>query len=82
MKREQIGFVPSMSTLTNNRRLIHYIQSYRAADNKILIFIDFKCAFNTIIRSKLYDILKDKHILTPEEIDFIKCMHSHIHYKC
>ena len=82
MKREQIGFVPSMSTLTNTRRLIHYIQSYRAADNKILIFIDFKCAFNTIIRSKLYDILKDKHILTPEEIDFIKCMHSHIHYKC
>jgi hypothetical protein len=82
MKREQIGFVPNMSTLTNVRRLIYYMQSYKATDKKNLIFIDFKCAFNSINRSKLYDILHTKNILSREEIEFIKCMHSHIHYKC
>ena len=67
MKREQIGFVPEMSTLTNIRRLIYYMQAYKAVNRKILIFIDFKCAFNSINRNKLYDILLTKKVLPPDE---------------
>ncbi len=82
MNKEQVGFVPTMSTLTNIRRLIMDIKSYKSNDKKCLIFIDFKSAFNTIDREILYDILHKKNILKSEEIDFLKALHSHIHYKC
>ena len=45
------------------------------------IFIDFKSAYNTIIRQKVYNLLKEKNILTKEEINFMKCLHYKLHFK-
>ena len=45
------------------------------------IFIDFKSAYNTIIRQKVYNLLKEKNILTKEEIIFMKCLHNKLHFK-
>ena len=45
------------------------------------IFIDFKSAYDTIIRQKVYNLLKEKNILTKEEIIFMKCLHNKLNFK-
>ena len=45
------------------------------------IFIDFKSAYNTIIRQKVYNILLEKNILKKDEIIFLKHIHSKLHFK-
>lgn len=46
-----------------------------------LIFIDFKSAYNTINRPKLYHILRVRHILEDDEIDFIEALHQNVYYQ-
>ncbi len=45
------------------------------------IFIDFKSAYNTINRQKVYKLLLEKNILTKEEIIFMKCLHNKLYFK-
>ena len=82
MQPEQTGFVPYFGTQVNIRRIVNCIKNHKKSDNKILLFIDYKAAYNTVNRKILYQRLRDKNILNENEIQFIQCLHSHIHYKC
>ena len=82
MKKEQTGFVPQMSTHVNIKKLQSEIFKYKSKDNKTLIFIDYRPAFNSIDRSKLYSIIESKNILDPDELSYLKCLHTHVHYEC
>ncbi len=44
--------------------------------------IDYKSGYNTINRERLYRILKDKNILTNDEVDFLQAMHDAVYFKC
>ena len=43
-----------------------------------MTFIDFTNAYDSVNRSKLYKILKEKNILLKHEIDIIKFIHSNL----
>ena len=51
-------------------------------DNNLnCIFIDYKSAYNTVNRAKLYHIIRIKQILTDIELDFLIALHSIIHFE-
>jgi len=82
MMKEQTGFVPGFGTHVNIRKLIREIKRYRKNDKMIVIFIDYKSAYNTVNRQILYKRIKDKKILDEDELSFLESLHSLIHYKC
>jgi hypothetical protein len=82
MMREQTGFVPEIGTSVNLRRLVRQIKQFTKKDKKVLIFIDYKSAYNTVNRKILYERVKKKNILNADELSFLECLHSHIHYEC
>ena len=45
------------------------------------IFIDFKSAYNTILRDMLYEILEGKLIFESEEVKFIEIVHGKLQFK-
>ena len=47
----------------------------------VAIFIDFKSAYNTILRKKLYEILEGKLILEREEVKFLEILHGKLTFK-
>lgn len=47
------------------------MNSFKKSDKKVAIFIDFKSAFNTILRNKIYYYLREKRILDEDEILFL-----------
>lgn len=57
MDPNQIGFVPGCSTQMNIKMLIEVIKKSKKSQKKCLIFIDFKSAYNTVNRKKLYKIM-------------------------
>ena len=46
-----------------------------------IVFFDFKSAYNTVNRSKLYQHLKAKNILNEEEVNWLEDLHSRITIK-
>jgi hypothetical protein len=44
--------------------------------------IDYKSAYKTINRERLCLILKDKNILTYDEMDFLQAMPDAVYFKC
>jgi hypothetical protein len=46
-----------------------------------MLFIDFSSAYNTVIRSKLYKRIREKDILSEEEVKFLELLHSKIYFK-
>jgi hypothetical protein len=44
--------------------------------------IYYKSTYNTINRERLFHILKDKNILTNDEVDFLQAMHDIAYFKC
>ena len=90
MDRNQVGYVMGMTTHVNIVLFTNQIQARLrdAVNNKsiikkhyCLIFIDFKSAYNTIIRKKIYDILKRKNILTDEETLFLELLHDKLYFE-
>ena len=79
MNKSQFGFVKGYGTACNLLMLINRIKEAKKADKLDCIFIDFKSAYNTLIREKLYDILIEKHILSVNETLFLKAMHSRVY---
>jgi hypothetical protein len=85
MVREQTGFVPEIGTSVNLRTIVKEIKQYAKKDQKVLIFIDYKSAYNTVNSKILYVVdvrVKKKNILGDDELYFLECLHSHIHYEC
>ena len=61
-----------MGCHTNILEVIEEIQLRRERKEKhIQVYIDFSSAYNTIDRRRLYTILKEKRILSDEEVNFL-----------
>jgi hypothetical protein len=58
----------------NIYELIKEIKKYKSKDKMACVFIDFKSAYNTISKNKLYQILNNKAILNEDEIKFLKVL--------
>ena len=44
------------------------------------IFIDYKSAYNTVNRSKLWEIISKLNIFNANELEFLKLLHDKIHF--
>jgi hypothetical protein len=77
----QIGFVPGLGTSVNIQLLIEEAKRWKKKDAMCMLFIDFKSAYNTIDRSRLYNILRDKQILNHEETEFLRYLHGLVHFE-
>ena len=64
--------MPSLSTQHN---IIDLIKAMKDG-NRSVFFVDFSCAFDRVIREKLYDILTSKRILNFDQINLIRFIHS------
>ena len=62
--------------------LLNTIINAKAKDELCVVFIDFKCAYNTILREKLWKYLRTLTIFTEDEINFIKTLIDKLHFKC
>ena len=80
MDKRQTGFVRKMGTTVNIQILLNKIQSTQKNAGLFLIFIDFKSAYNTILRHKLYERLLEKNILEKDEIIFIENLHKNLYF--
>ena len=84
----QTGFVKELVTQINILKLLEKIKSYKKINgNKIptkkmsILFIDFRSAFNTLNRNKLYEILRAKKILDNLEVEFLEKMHQKLYFE-
>lgn len=80
MDKRQTGFVRKMGTTVNIQILLNKIQSMQKNAGLFLIFIDFKSAYNTILRHKLYERLLEKNILEKDEIIFMENLHKNLYF--
>ena len=65
-----------MGTGVNLRLLIDFFLNTKRNDGLCAIFIDFKSAYNTVPRERIFKLLKDKNILEHDEVDFLKFLHE------
>jgi hypothetical protein len=82
LDRNQTGFVPGMGTSVNIQLLIEQLKEAKKKDKKCCLFIDYKSAYNTINKDKLYQILEERNILDPEEIQFLRELYRHLYFEC
>ena len=81
LDRNQTGFVKGMGTHVNLRALIQKLRGSRKKEALCCVFIDYKSAYNTINRKRLYQALIRKNVLTTAETEFLKNMHDCLHFK-
>ena len=80
LERAQTGFVPGIGTEFNIVRLLNKLKKKRQ-QKPIVLFIDFSNAYNIIFHKKLFQILRDKNILTEDEIQFLEGLYSRINIR-
>ena len=66
----------------NTKMVIKLIIESTYKEELCLIFIDFKSAYNTILREKLWIYMKTLNLFSLDEIEFIKIMIDKLHFKC
>ena len=80
--KDQVGFIKNMSTSTNLFKLGSLMHSNwkkrKGAKPMYFFFIDFKSAFDSISRKKLYEVLLEEQILTDQEVQLLKFIHSRL----
>ena len=69
-----------MGTAVNIELLLRELRSTRRRDGRCAVFVDFKSAYNTVPRARLYQALLDRNILTAEEVQFLRCLHDALHF--
>jgi len=57
------------------------MNKFKKKDKMILLFIDFRSAYNTINRLRLYEILRRNNILEDQEIIFLKMMQDNLFFR-
>ena len=77
----QTGFVPGCGTHLNIQLLLEKLRESKKKDGMCCLFIDFKSAYNTINRQKLYELLIRKGILELNEVLFLQTLHSLLHFQ-
>jgi len=79
MNIAQTGFVPGCGTQVNIQRLIKKCSEKRKKGIRAaVLFVDFKSAYNNVNIGQLFSILKEKHILDNNEIDFLRALYSNV----
>lgn len=66
----------------NTKILINRIQNAKSSDKLCIIFIDFKSAYNTVLREKLWEYLRTLSVFSLDEIEFIRLMMNKLYFKC
>jgi len=73
----QTGFVHGMDAHVNVHRLLTYLHNRRSRGlRSYLLFLDFSSAYNTVIHQKLFEILINKSILSPSEVQLLMAIYS------
>jgi hypothetical protein len=70
-----------MGTHVNLRLLLEKLCASKQQETLFAVFIDYKSAYNTVLRERLYDTLVCKEILTTEEAQFLLQLHACLHFK-
>ena len=71
------GFVHGMDVHVNVHRLLIYLHDRRSRGlRSYLLFLDFSSAYNTVIHQKLCEILINKSILSPSEVQLLMAIYS------
>lgn len=77
MKKQQIGFVPSMEVNVNIFRAISEIQYLNALHGHCFaLFLDLRQAYNSVPHHLLFRKLAEKQALPPLHIQFLKALYS------
>lgn len=70
-----------MGTVVNVNLLLNELRGSAGHDGRCSIFKDFKSAYNTVHRPRLYQMLTQKGILRPEETQFLATLHDLLYFK-
>jgi hypothetical protein len=62
-------------------QLLGELQASKKSEGKCCLFIDYKSAYNTVDREILYQIITEKQILKPEEVEFLRLLHKNLFFK-
>jgi hypothetical protein len=81
LDQNQTGFVPGCGTSVNIQLLIEMMKDQKKVAGECAVFIDFKSAYNTINRKKLYQIIRQKGILDELEAQFLEKLHDNLYFK-
>ena len=65
----------------NIKLIIEKMRDSKGSEGICCLFIDYKSAYNTINRERLYQIISSKGILTEEETQFLRILHSRVYIK-
>ena len=73
----QTGFVPGSSVYVNVDRLLEYVQWRRNNGLRTyLLFLDFSSAYNTVLHSELFRILRERRVMSDVEIQLLQAIYS------
>ena len=61
--------------------MIEKIRDTKKSEGMCTIFIDYKSAYNTVNRSKLWEIVSTLNIFDPNEIEFLSLLHDKIYFE-
>ena len=70
-----------MGTHVNLRLLLERLRGSKKKEGLCCVFIDYKSAYNTVLRDVLYRALIAKNILNPQETEFLKLMHDCLYFQ-
>ena len=69
-----------MGTSVNLRLLIEKLRGSKKKEALCCVFIDYKSAYNTVLRDELYRALVKKDILSADEASLLKNLHDCVYF--
>ena len=79
MTRTQFGFVPGCGTDSCQEALLLTLRGKLAAGiSPAAAFIDLKAAYNRVDLTKLYQLIRDKGILSPGKLALLEFLHRNV----
>jgi len=79
MNRLQFGFVPGCGIDTCQEALLLALKSKMDAGLRpAAAFIDLKAAYNRVDLKKLYEIIREKGILSPGKLQLLEFLHRNV----
>ena len=62
--------------------MLEKIRGLKKNAKECFVFIDFSSAYNTVKRSRLWEILRTKEILEENEIEFMRLLTDKLYFSC
>jgi hypothetical protein len=78
----QTGFVAGIGNSLNLLMLVERLLNIMKREGGCCILVDYKSPYNTVNRKRLYGIMKRKHILADDEVDFLESLHQALYLRC